>query len=129
MTPRITKAARLAAGLGVAFLLAGCGGTPATTANEVPASPDLTIYAKDIKFDMPTYTAKAGVVNIAYLSQGNQSHNLLITDSAGNKVGTKLTVGPGDKTGETVTLTAGIYKMVCDVPGHKQSMNAILTVA
>jgi plastocyanin len=129
MTPRSTHAVRLAAGLGVALVLAACGGTPATSSNTVPASPDLTIYAKDIKFDLPTYTAKAGVVNIAYISQGNQTHNLAITDSTGNKVGTKLTVGPGAQTGDTVTLTAGTYKMVCDIPGHKASMNAILNVA
>lgn len=130
MTSRRTTATRLAVGFALALTAAACGGTPAgVSTNTVPASPDLTIYAKDIKFDLTAYTAKAGPVNVAYLSQGNQTHNLIIEDATGNKQGTKLVVGPEAKTGETYTLTAGVYKMYCDIPGHKQSMNATLTVA
>jgi plastocyanin len=130
MTSRRIKALRLTVGFGLALSVAACGGTSqGVTTNTVPSSPDLTVYGKDIKFDQSAYTAKAGTVNLAYISQGNQTHNLIIQDSAGNKVGTKLAVGPGSKTGEAFTLTAGTYKMYCDIPGHKQSMNATLTVA
>ena len=130
MTSRRIKVLRLTVGLGLVVSPAACGGTSqGTTTNTVPASPDLTVYGKDIKFDQTEYSAKAGTVNLAYISQGNQTHNLIIEDSAGNKVGTKLAVGPGSKTGEVLTLTAGTYKMYCDIPGHKQSMNSVLIVS
>lgn len=129
MTSRRINAVRVAVGFGLAISVAACGGTSQTSTNTVPASPDLTVYAKDIKFDQTAYTAKAGVVNLAYISQGNQSHNLKIEDSASNKIGTKLAVSPGGKTGEAFTLTAGTYSMYCDVPGHRASMNATITVA
>jgi plastocyanin len=130
MTSRRIANPLLAVGFGLALSLVACGGTAQpTSGNTVPSAPDLTIYAKDNKFDQTAYTAKAGTVNVAYLSQGNTSHNLIIQDSAGNKVGTKLILGPGSKAGEAFVLTAGTYKMFCDVPGHKQSMNATLTVS
>jgi plastocyanin len=130
MTSRRTANPLLAVGLGLALSLVACGGTSQpTSVNTVPSAPDLTVYAKDNKFDSTAYTAKPGTVGLAYISQGNTSHNLIIQDSTGNNVGTKLIIGPGSKAGEAYVLTAGTYKMFCDVPGHKQSMNASLTVA
>jgi plastocyanin len=130
MTLRRTPVTRFAIGLGIVACLAACGGTAQkTTDNTVPATPDLTVLAQDIKFDKEEYTAKPGNVALAYLSKGNQSHNLVIEDSSKARVGTELIVGPGASTGEVFTLTAGTYKMYCTVPGHKASMNATLTVA
>jgi plastocyanin len=130
MTSRRTPVTRFAVGLGLVASLASCGGTALkTSTNTVPATPDLTVLAQDIKFDKADYTAKPGNVALAYLSKGQQSHNLVIEDGSGNRVGTELIVGPGGQTGEVFTFTAGTYKMYCTVPGHKQSMNAVLTVA
>jgi plastocyanin len=130
MTSRRTTVTRIAVGLGLVASLAACGGTELkTSSNTVPATPDLTVLAQDIKFDKTEYTAKPGNVALAYLSKGQQSHNLVIEDSSKARVGTELIVGPGASTGEVFTLTAGTYKMYCTVPGHKASMNATLTVA
>ena len=130
MTSRRTSATRLAVGVGLVASLAACGGTSqSTTQGTVPATPDLTVLAQDIKFDKTEYTAKPGSVSLAYLSKGNQSHNLVLEDVSGNRVGKELIVGPGASTGEVFTLTAGTYRMYCTIPGHKASMNATLTVA
>jgi plastocyanin len=130
MTSRRTPVLRFAVGLGLVASLAACGGTAQkTTDNTVPATPDLTVLAQDIKFDKTEYTAKPGNVGLAYVSKGQQTHNLVIEDGSGNRIGKELVVAPGGQTGETFTLTAGTYKMYCTVPGHKASMNAVLTVA
>jgi plastocyanin len=130
MTSRRTSVTRFAIGLGLVASLAACGGTAQkTTDNTVPATPDLTVLGQDIKFDKTEYSAKPGTVSLAYISKGQQSHNLVIEDGSGNRVGKELIVGPGASTGEVFTLTAGTYKMYCTVPGHKASMNATLTVA
>ncbi len=130
MTSRRTPVTRFAIGFGIVAALAACGGTAQkTSTNTVPAVPDLTVLGQDIKFDKKEYTAKPGNVALAYLSKGQQSHNLVIEDGSGNRIGQELIVGPGAATGENFTLTAGTYKMYCTVPGHKQSMNATLTIA
>ena len=123
------NATRIAITLGLIASLAGCSGSTASSTDPVPANPDLTVLAQDIKFDQKEYTAKPGNVTLAYLSKGNQSHNLIIQDASGNKIGKELVVGPGAETGSTYPLTAGTYKMYCTVPGHKQSMNAIITIS
>jgi plastocyanin len=130
MTSRRTTVTRFAVGLGLVASLAACGGTAQkTTDNTVPATPDLTVLGQDIKFDKTEYTAKPGNVALAYISKGNQTHNLVLEDPSGNRIGKELVVAPGGQTGEVFTLTAGTYKMYCTVPGHKASMNATLTVA
>jgi plastocyanin len=130
MTSRRTTVTRFSVGLGLVACLAACGGTAQkTTDNTVPATPDLTVLAQDIKFDKTEYTAKPGTVALAYISKGNQTHNFVLEDSSKNRVGKELVVAPGGQTGESFTLTAGTYKMYCTVPGHKASMNATLTVA
>jgi plastocyanin len=108
MTSRRTPVTRFAIGLGLVASLAACGGTAQKTTDN---------------------TAKPGAVSLAYLSKGQQTHNLVIEDPSGNRVGKELVVAPGGQTGEAFTLTAGTYKMYCTVPGHKASMNATLTVA
>jgi plastocyanin len=122
----LVSAALLSAVIG----LVGCSAKEAKDPNAtVPANADITVLGLDIKFDQPTYTAKAGEVKIAYFSKGNQVHNLIIEDANKAKQGPKLKVAPGEETGGTYTLVAGTYAMYCDIPGHKQSMNAVLTVA
>ncbi len=128
MMSRRVSTARLVVGFALVAGLAACGGTATNSAETVPASPNLTVLGLDIKFDAREYSVKAGTVSLAYLSKGQQSHNLIIEDGAGNKIGKKLLVGPGGQTGQVIAMTAGTYKMYCDVPGHRQSMNAVLTV-
>jgi plastocyanin len=117
-----------AALLGTAVLTGCSSSTKADPAATVPANADLTVLGQDTKFDQKTYTAKAGEVKVAYISQGNQVHNLVVEDANKVKQPPTLKVAPGQKVGGTYTLAAGTYAMYCDIPGHKQSMNAVLTV-
>lgn len=107
--------------------LVACGGGSSGSA-PVPANPDLTVIGLDIKFDKTEYTVAAGDVEVAYISEGQQVHNLIIQDANKAKVGKTLKVGPGASVGGTYALAAGTYAMFCDIPGHKQSMNAVLIV-
>jgi plastocyanin len=129
MTSRRLLATGLFGAFGLAASLSACGGTASTSSEPVPANPDLTVLAQDIKFDKTEYTAKPGSVALAYVSKGNQTHNLVIEDASKNRQGKEMVVAPGGSTGETFTLTAGTYKIYCTVPGHKASMNAVLTVS
>jgi plastocyanin len=117
-----------AALLGTAVLTGCSSSTKADPAQSVPANADLTVLALDIKFDQKTYTAKAGEIKVAYISQGAQVHNLILEDANKVKQTPVLKVAPGEKVGGAYTLTAGTYAMYCNIPGHKQSMNAVLTI-
>jgi plastocyanin len=117
-----------AALLGTA-VLSGCSSSAKADPNAtVPANADITVLAQDIKFDLKTYTAKAGQVKVAYISQGAQVHNLIIEDANKVKQTPVLKVAPGEKVGGNYTLAAGTFAMYCNIPGHKQSMNAVLTI-
>ena len=114
--------------VGLVLGLVGCGGGRTGSANPAPANPDLTVVGLDIKLDKTEYDAKAGDVKIAYTDKGKQSHSLIIEDANKKRVGVRLAVDPGESAGQTVTLAPGTYLMYCDVPGHRQSMNAKLVV-
>jgi plastocyanin len=115
-----------------AALAAGCGGGSSGSgggAHPVPANPDLTIYAEDIKFDQKQYTVHAGDVATAYISKGQQTHTLVVQDPKGDKLSPVLRVTPGQKQGATYALTPGTYTLYCDIPGHREAgMVATLTV-
>jgi plastocyanin len=117
-------------GLALVLALAACGGGETGAAHPTaPANPDLTVVGVDIKYDKTEYQAKAGSVKIAFVNQGKQTHALVIEGTDKKKVGTRLQIDPGDSTGETYELAAGTYAMYCDIPGHRQSMNAKLVVS
>jgi uncharacterized cupredoxin-like copper-binding protein len=122
----------VAAALVALPLVAACGSTSATSGgkNTVPANPSITITGTDNKFDAHAYTAKAGEVTFAYANKGNVSHSLLVKASDGTRMGDRLFLVPGKSAGLAVTLTPGVYELICDVPGHKESgMDATLTVS
>jgi plastocyanin len=112
-------------------LAVGCGssGGGGGGAHPVPANPDLTVYAEDIKFDQKQYTVHAGDVQTAYISKGQQIHTLVVQDPKGDKLSPVLRVTPGQKQGATYNLTPGTYTLYCDIPGHRDAgMVATLTV-
>jgi uncharacterized cupredoxin-like copper-binding protein len=114
-----------------ALSIVSCGGssTSGSGANTVPANPDLTILAQDIKFDKKEYSVKAGAVKTAYISKGEQTHTLVVQDPRGNDVPPKLRVTPGQQHGAVYQLAAGTYVLYCDIPGHRDAgMQATLTV-
>ena len=111
---------RTAAALGLVLPLAlsACGGGESGSA--LPADPDLSVQALDIKFDKPAYTAPAGDVEVAYVSKGQQVHSMVLLEANGDRIPDfRLQVSPGKSVGGSVDLAAGTYTMICDIPGHE----------
>jgi plastocyanin len=110
------------------FALAACGGGQKGAA--LPANPDVVVVAPGgLKFDKKDYTAKAGSVGIEYDNNDVQTHTMIVEDAGGNKVPgwTRLIIGSQKKTGGTLTLQAGTYKIICDI--HQAAgMVATLTI-
>ena len=106
----------LAALAAASFMLVSCGGGQKGSA--LPPNPDVVVLAPGgLKFDKTAYTAKAGDIGIEYDNNDVQTHTMVIEDTNGNKVPgwTRLVVGTQKKKGDTVTLPAGTYKIICDI--------------
>ena len=89
-----------------------------------------SVEALDIKFDQEAYTAPAGPTDIAYVSEAQQVHTLVVFDDDNQKVGETMKVNPGQTQVEAFDLPAGTYTLVCDIPGHKDAgMVATLTTS
>jgi plastocyanin len=110
--------------------LAGCGGGGDSDSKDSVPADALVIEALDIKFDQEEYTAPAGTTEIAYVSEGQQVHTLVVFDEDNQKIGETMTVNPGDTKVESFDLPAGTYSLICDIPGHKDAgMVATLTTS
>jgi uncharacterized cupredoxin-like copper-binding protein len=123
----------LAAG---ALTLVACGGdddgggeTSATTG--AGATEDgLVVQALDIRFDQEQYDAGAGELTIQYVSEGAQTHSLVVVDESNSQIGDRLAVDPGDTAVGTYEVEAGTYSLICDIPGHQEAgMVATLNVS
>ena len=85
----------------------------------------------EFKFDPAAISAPAGKVVFYLVNGGNgTSHNLIIRDATGKRVGGSELVSAGDSTVFTVdNIAAGTYTYYCDQPGHEASgMKGVLTV-
>jgi plastocyanin len=110
--------------------LAACGGGGGSGSDDSVPADALVIEALDIKFDKDEYTSPAGATDIAYVSEGQQVHTLIVFDENNQKVGEKMRVNPGQTQVASFDLPAGTYSVICDVPGHKDAgMVATLTTS
>ena len=110
--------------------LTGCGGGGGSDSDDSVPADALVIEALDIKFDQDEYTAPAGATDIAYVSEGQQVHTLVVFDEKNQKIGETMTVNPGQTKVELFDLPAGTYSLICDIPGHKDAgMVATLTTS
>jgi plastocyanin len=82
-----------------------------------------------LRFDAAEYgPVKAGEVLIGYSNEDSVRHTLILAKDNTKVANFKLvTNGKGDVDSGTVTLDAGTYSIICDVPGHS-GMKATLTV-
>lgn len=109
--------------------LAACGGTSAP-AETLPADLSLTVKAvPSLKFDAAEYgPVKAGEVTIGYVNEDSVRHTLILAKDDTKVPAFKLVIAEnGSVDSGAVTLEAGTYKLLCDVPGHS-NMKATLTV-
>jgi len=141
-------------GLGLAVLVAGCGGssktntesstpavTPATSATSTPAQTTTSSATSavtkvsleadptgNLKYTTSSVTAKAGPVEIVFTNKSPLSHNVTVESSAGQQLGATPTFQGGSKT-LTLNLKPGTYTFFCSVPGHRAAgMHGTLVV-
>ena len=114
----------------LALLLTACGGSSATEPTEtVPAGAVVVTAKSGLRFDAKEYgPVPAGDVTLGYVNEDSMRHTLIIA-KGDEKVGSfkLVVVDKGSVDSGTVTLDAGTYTLICDVPGHS-NMRATLTV-
>jgi plastocyanin len=113
------------------LVTAACGSDDGGSTAPPPENPDLVIVAPGgLKWEKDAYTASAGDLEVLFRNDDAQSHSLLFKDADGDQVGPRLLLGPGQASGETVSLAAGTYEVYCDIPGHAAAgMVSELTVS
>jgi plastocyanin len=130
MAPHKLLRSRLAiVALAATTTLAACGGGDSAPADTLPAGVGLTVTAvPSIRWDAADYTATAGDVLVGLVNEDSVRHTLIIAKDGTKIPDFKLQVGKkGAVDSGTITLAAGDYTLLCDVPGH-QNMKATLTV-
>ena len=110
--------------------LAACGSGDSAPADTLPTGVGLTVTAiPSIRWDAADYTAVAGDVLVGLVNEDSVRHTLIIAKDGTKIPDFKLEVGKkGSVDSGTITLAAGDYTLLCDVPGH-QNMKANLTVS
>ena len=151
LTQRLKKIALTAGLVGILSVsLAACGGggannnsgnnttqptaAPTAMTQETPAGDDAnmveqTVVMEDFRFEPSDVEAAGGKIRFTVTNEGDNPHNLVISDASGVVGRTKtFNKGEGPEVLE-VDLQPGTYKMLCDVPGHEQAgMVGTLTV-
>ena len=110
--------------------LGACGGGGSAPADTLPAGVGLTVTAvPSIRWDASEYQATAGEVVVGLVNTDSVRHTLIIAKDGTKISDFKVVAGKkGAVDSGTVTLEAGEYTLLCDVPGH-QNMKATLTVS
>lgn len=110
-------------------LLTSCGGGTSAPAETLPAGAMVVTAVAGLRFDAAEYgPVKAGDVLIGYSNEDSIRHTLILAKDNTKVANFKLVIAnKGAVDSGTVTLDAGTYQLICDVPGHA-NMRATLTV-
>jgi plastocyanin len=111
-------------------LLAACGGGGTSApAETLPAGATVITAVSGLRFDAESYgPVTAGDIVLGYQNEDSIRHTLIIAKGDTKVPNFKLVVGQkGAVDSGPVTLDAGTYTLICDVPGHS-NMKATLTV-
>jgi plastocyanin len=113
----------------VALLAACSGGGTSTPAETLPADAFVVTAVSGLRFDATTYgPVTAGEIVFGYKNDDSIRHTLILAKDDIKVPNFKLVVAKkGDVDSGSVTLDAGTYTIICDVPGHG-NMKAKLTV-
>jgi len=116
----------LVAAVAAVALLAGCGGG---TSSGQPAG-SIKVTLTEFKFDPSTISASSGKVVFYLVNAGTTSHDLIIRDSANNRIDGSELISAGDTFVFTVnSIPAGTYTYFCAQSGHEASgMKGTLTI-
>ncbi|HEV2890325.1 MAG TPA: plastocyanin/azurin family copper-binding protein [Frankiaceae bacterium] len=105
---------------------------PTLAASEAGAPTiDVVAPGPQATWEKSKFTAKAGVVNIAFTSKGNSNHNLnLVGPGAPYPLLWGVETGaPEERLTHAVELQKGVYTFYCSVQGHRQAgMEGTITV-
>ena len=114
----------------VGLALSSCGGS-GTDAPAETLPPDAFVVkaVSGLKFDADNYgPIAAGDVQFGYLNEDSVRHTLILAKDGVKVPNFKLDVSKkGSIDFDVVSLEAGTYQVICDVPGHN-NMRAVLTV-
>jgi plastocyanin len=110
-------------------LLAACGGGTTAPTETLPAGATVVTAVSGLRFDAAEYgPVKAGEVLLGYSNEDSIRHTLIIAKDDVKVPNFKLVIAKkGSVDSGAVTLDAGTYTILCDVPGHG-NMKATLTV-
>ena len=111
-------------------LLAACGGGGSTAPTEtLPAGATVITAVSGLRFDAESYgPITAGPIEFGYKNEDSIRHTLILAKGDTKVPNFKLEVDQkGSVDSGPVTLDAGTYTIICDVPGHG-NMKATLTV-
>lgn len=117
--------------LGASLLatVAACGGGSSAPAETVPAGALVVKAVPTLRFDAAEYgPVPAGEITFGYVNEDSVRHTLIIAQDDQKVPNFKLVINKkGSADSASVTLEAGTYTLICDVPGHNK-MRATLTV-
>jgi uncharacterized cupredoxin-like copper-binding protein len=102
---------RSASAIGAAVVLAAAGAAAAPAVRTVP------VKMLEFKFDPKAISLKPGKVVFDIVNTGVVEHNFVVP---ARKVSSGI-VKPGQTKKLELTLAAGRYELVCDIPGHKEA--------
>ena len=111
-------------------LLAACGGGGTSAPTEtLPAGATVITAVSGLRFDAESYgPITAGDIVFGYQNEDSIRHTLILAKGDTKVPNFKLVVAKkGDADSGPVTLDAGTYTLICDVPGHS-NMKATMTV-
>ena len=111
-------------------LVSACGGGTSAPTDTLPSGLDLVVKAvPTLRFDAEEYgPVKAGEVLVGYSNRDSVRHTLILARDNTKVPNFKLVVAEkGAVDSGPVTLEAGTYTLLCDVPGHS-NMKATLIV-
>ena len=111
-------------------LVAACGGGGTSApAETLPADAFVVTAVSGLRFDAESYgPVTAGSIMFGYKNDDSIRHTLILAKDDIKVPNFKLVVAKkGDIDSGSVTLDAGTYTLICDVPGHG-NMRASLTV-
>ncbi|MFM8871275.1 MAG: hypothetical protein ACKOFD_06815 [Actinomycetota bacterium] len=116
-------------GAGLVAAVAACGGGSSAPAETVPAGALVVKAVPTLRFDAEEYgPVPAGDITFGYVNEDSVRHTLIIAKDDQKVPNFKLVINKkGDVDSGPVTLEAGTYTLICDVPGHN-NMKATLVV-
>jgi plastocyanin len=138
---RTSTLAMLVSGLFIAIMAAGLVAAPVSVEKKggggggfvEPKGPPASSVEVDalgtLKFNASSFTAKAGIIQINYVSKDG-NHTLTFDPPGPTPPGFLLNVPANGTVTKKVLLKPGSYTMYCTLPGHRQAgMVATLTVS